>query len=182
MGGADCTADKEDDMNHRPRATVSRTAARLAGFLGAAMLLLGAVAAPAPTAAETTTPVIWAEMHEMRPPCKEVCFRDLKPPGIVIVGTGFGPYATVQLRFVSLDGSRESFIAKTEAYSEAGDVTLRTGERVCNGWLGSPLEPTGLPDEHAWEVRAEVLTTKPGVPVIASNILYLYSCGDGAVG
>lgn len=182
MGGAERTADKEDDMNHRARTTLPRIAARLAGILAAAILMLGAVAAPVPTAAETTTPVIWAEMHEMRPPCKEVCFRDLKPPGIAIVGTGAGPFATVQLRFVSLDGSRESFTYKTDAYTAGGDFTARTGERVCNGWLGSPEEPTGLPDEHAWEVRAEVLTTKPGVPSIASNILFLYSCGDGAVG
>jgi hypothetical protein len=43
------------------------------------------------------------------------------------------------------------------------------------------MESSGLPDEHAWEVRAELLTTKSGA-VTASNILYLYSCGDGPVG
>ena len=169
-------------MDYRRPTGVARIAARLTGLVGTAMLLLGAVAASALSADETTRPVIWAEMHEMRPPCKEICFRDLKPPGIAIVGTGFGPYATIEVRFVSLDGSRESFLAKSDAYSADGDFRLMTGERVCNGWLGSPSEPTQMADEHAWEVRAEVLSTKPGVPVIASNILFLYSCGNGAAG
>jgi len=146
-------------------------------------LLVVLAGAPAMhVAAETTTPAIWVEVWEMRPPCKDPCTRELRAPGVVIVGTGFEEDLPVQVRFVSLDGTRPSMLFKTEPYSGAGDITLRTGERVCNGWLGSPLEPSGLPDEHAWEVRAATDTGKSGVAVISSNIVYLYTCGEGGKG
>ncbi len=135
------------------------------------------------SAAATVTPSIWVELEEMRPPCKgDSCTRELQAPGVVIVGTGFAADLPVQVRFVSLDGTRPSMIYKTDPYTAAGDITLLTGERVCNDWLGSPLEASGLPEEHAGEVRAAPLTDKSGVAAIGSNILYLYTCGDGGVG
>lgn len=171
-------------MDHDPRATTIWNPARLLGAVGAALLLTAvAMTAPAPGAAQKGEPYIWVETHDRRPPCyTEYCFRIAVVPGVAIAGTNFAPYGTVQVRFVSLDGTRESFTYKVEADSAAGDFRIETGESVCNAWLnGSPLVPTGLPDEHAWEVRAGDFTTKPGVPS-ASNILFIYTCGDGPVG
>jgi hypothetical protein len=126
------------------------------------------------SAAATVTPSIWVELEEMRPPCKgDSCTRDLRAPGVVIVGTGFAADLPVQVRFESPDGTRPSMIYKTDPYSAAGDITLLTGERVCNDWLASPVEASGLPEEHAWEVGAAPLTDKSGVAAIGSNILTL---------
>jgi hypothetical protein len=178
-------------MRHGPRDTLARAPAQLVGLVGAAMLLSGIVTAivPSHATAQTEGPAIWTKVYDMGRaglPCKsdDQCTRQGRVPGIAIVGTGFGPYETILVRLVSLDGSRESFTITTEAYTAEGRFTVLTGERVCTDFSGppeSPLESSGLPDEHAWEVRAELLTSKSGV-AISSNILYLYSCGDGPVG
>jgi len=155
------------------RQRVMGLVAGLAVLVATAMSAAGAIGPPS----------IWVELEEMRPPCKgDACTRELRPPGVVIVGSGLGAFAPVQVRFVSMDGTRESMVFATETYSAGGDFRLLTGERVCNDWLGSPLESSGLPDEHAWEVRAAPLTGKTGVAANGSNILYLYTCGDGGVG
>jgi hypothetical protein len=158
--------------------SLRRRAAIVVG--GLLVVLAGATAMH--VAAATTTPAIWVELEEMRPPCKEVCTRELRAPGVVIVGTGFAADLPAQVRFVSLDATRPSMTFKTESSSATGDITLLTGERVCNHWLGDPLEPSGLPDEHAWEVRAAPDTGKAGVAAISSNIVSLYTCGDGGKG
>ena len=171
-------------MNHKSgRIGYWTSMRRRAAIVVAVLLVVMAGATAMHVSAETTPPAIWVELEEMRPPCKgDACTRELRAPGVVIVGTGFETDLPVQVRLVSLDGTRPSMIFKTEPYSAAGDITLRTGERVCNDWLGSPLEPSGLPDEHAWEVRAAPDTGKAGVAAISSNIVYLYTCGEGGKG